>query len=78
MSQRTTFQTTPIVSKKMGKVARLPADKVGSFKFPTKVDPTAKSAYDDRSVSLISEKHFKRLYKGFRKEDLFIGSLKIL
>ena len=77
MSRPLSFQTEPVVSKKM-RGMRLPVDKTGGFKFPPMTDPSVKAMYDTRTVTLISEKNFKRLYRGFRKEDLFIGTLKLL
>lgn len=72
---KTQFQTKPVVS---GKIARLPAGKVASFKFPPVVNPERQAMYASRKVSVINNRDFRRLFSGFRKEDLFIGSLKLL
>jgi hypothetical protein len=73
--QRTQFQTKPVVSNK---IARLPIHKAVEFKFPPIVNPQTKEKYNQRTVSLINQKDFRKLFRGFRKEDLFIGSLKLL
>lgn len=73
--QRTKFQTQPVVSNK---VKRLPIHKAAVFKFPPVIDPRTSQAYSERKVNIINTKDFRRLFSGFRKEDLFIGSLKLL
>lgn len=56
---------------------RLPVHKKTSFKFPPKIPLEKRIQPVERKVSLISNKNFRNLQKGFRKEDLFLGSLKI-
>lgn len=73
--QRTQFQTRPVVSPK---IARLPIHKSVEFKFPPIVNPQTKEMYNQRTINLINQRDFNKLFRGFRKEDLFIGSLKLL
>lgn len=73
--QRTQFQTQPVVSTK---IARLPIHKAVEFKFPPIVNPQVKEMYNQRKINLINQRDFNKLFRGFRKEDLFIGSLKLL
>lgn len=72
---KTKFATEPIVS---GKVKRLPQGHVASFRFPSTIDPSRVTPFDNRKIVVINQRDFKRIYSGFRKEDLFIGSLKLL
>jgi hypothetical protein len=60
------------------KIKRLPIHKTAVFKFPPVVNPAVAQKYNERKVAIINQRDFRRLFTGFRKEDLFIGSLKLL
>jgi hypothetical protein len=73
--KRTQFETEPITSRRL---KRLPNFKSVEFKFPPVVDPNLAKKYDERKIAIISDRDFKRMFTGYRKENLFIGSLKLL
>jgi hypothetical protein len=58
-------------------IYRPPPDKLLSFKFPIKGDRLLDERFNERKVKLINPKIFRTLSTGFKKEDQFVGTLKI-
>lgn len=63
--------------QRRSKIYRPPVHKMLSYKLPMRGDPLLDKRYSERKVKLIDNKVFKTLSSGYRKEDQFVGTLKI-